>query len=177
MLRSIGVVAICLFCCCNGYSQDTSPASFSGFVTRSDNQNVYLFWNIPDSSKLEYFIAEKSNNGVLWTALDSIVYDGTYYLYIDRSPSVGLNYYRIRGEGNGRTAYSISRRAYVNQIDNPIPIYPNPVDKNLNFQMTALTKGRYQAVVYNSGGVRIAGQVIYMYTISESCLVQISSYK
>ncbi|MCW3116615.1 MAG: type sorting protein [Chitinophagaceae bacterium] len=160
MLRFIGIIAISMLCCSDVFSQDTGTINFTGFVTRSDNENVYLLWEVPDSSNFEYFIAEKSNNGVRWETLDTILHNGDSYLYTDKSPSTGLNYYRIKATANGKIFYSISRRAYVTKIDNSIPIYPNPVNKNLSFQMTALSKGRYQAVVYASNGVKIAGQVI-----------------
>jgi hypothetical protein len=160
MLKSIGLFAIIMFSCSKMFCQDTGKINFTGFVTRSDNENVYLLWEVPDSSNLEYFIAEKSNNGVQWKTLDTILRTGNSYMYTDKTPSVGLNYYRIKAPANGKIFYSISRRAYVSKIDNSIPVYPNPVNKNLRFQMTALSKGRYQAVVYSSNGVRIAGQVI-----------------
>jgi len=160
MLRSIGVFAINMLCCFAVFSQDTSNISFTGFVTRSDNENVFLLWEVPDSSHFEYFIAEKSNNGVQWKTLDTILHNGTSYRYTDNSPSTGLNYYRIQATSNGKIFYSISRRAYVSRIDNTIPVYPNPVSRNLRFQMTALSKGRYQAVVYASNGVRVTGEVI-----------------
>ena len=160
MLRSIGVFAMSLFGCFTVFSQDSSNLNFAGFVTRSDNVNVYLLWELPENSNWEYFIAEKSKNGVQWNTLDTIAHNGTSYMYTDKTPSSGLNYYRIKAAGMGKFLYSISRRAYVSSIDNSIPVYPNPVNKILGFQMTALAKGRYQAVVYSSSGARITGQQI-----------------
>jgi hypothetical protein len=160
MLKPIGIFVISMFCCSALFSQDTGTINFKGFVTRSDNQNVYLLWEIPDSSNFEYFIAEKSSNGVHWETLDTILRNGNSYMYTDKTPLTGLNYYRIKATAIGKIFYSISRRAYISNIDNSIPVYPNPVNKNLGFQMTALAKGRYQAVVYASNGVRIAGRII-----------------
>ena len=160
MLRSIGVFIVTVLCRFVAFSQDTSNVNFSGFVTRSDNENVYLLWDVPDSSDFEYFVVEKSNNGVQWKILDTVLHNGISYRYTDNTPAVGLNYYRIEATVNGKLFYSISRRAYVSNIDNSIPVYPNPVNKDLRFQMTALSKGHYQAVVYASNGVRIAGQSI-----------------
>lgn len=160
MLKFIGVLAIGILWYSNSFCQDHGNINFTGFSTRSDNVNVYLLWEVPDSSNFEYFIAEKSNNGVQWKTLDTIIYNGSSYMYTDRLPLQGLNYYRIKATINGKMFYSISRRAYVSRIDNSIPIYPNPINKNVSFQMTALAKGRYQATVYASNGVKIAGEVI-----------------
>ncbi|MEJ0103468.1 MAG: T9SS type A sorting domain-containing protein [Bacteroidota bacterium] len=133
---------------------------FTGFDTNSNNEYVYLRWQISDSSDVQYFTVEKSKNGVQWQTLDTIPRNGNSYVYIDSIPVIGVNYYRIQAAGSGKTVYSISRRAYVGVIDNLITVYPNPVNKNLRFEMSALTKGRYQAVVYSLNGVRVAGQVI-----------------
>jgi len=135
-------------------------AQFTGFVTNSNNEYVYLQWQIRDSSDVQYFTVEKSKNGVQWQTLDTVPRNGNSYVYIDSIPVIGLNYYRIQAAGSGRTVYSISRRAYVGVIDNLITVYPNPVNKNLRFEMSALSKGRYQAAVYSLNGVKIAGLVI-----------------
>jgi hypothetical protein len=135
-------------------------AQFTGFVTNSNNEYVYLQWQVTDSSDVQYFTVEKSRNGVQWQTLDTIVRNGNSYAYIDSFPATGLNYYRIQAAGSGKLVYSISRRAYVGVIDNFITVYPNPVNKNLRFEMSALTRGKYRASVYSLNGVWIAGQVI-----------------
>jgi hypothetical protein len=135
-------------------------AQFTGFVTNSNNEYVYLQWQVTDSSDVQYFTVEKSRNGVQWQTLDTILKNGNSYAYIDSFPVTGLNYYRIQAAGSGKLVYSISRRAYVGVIDNFITVYPNPVNKNLRFEMSALTKGKYRASVYSLNGVWIAGELI-----------------
>jgi hypothetical protein len=135
-------------------------AQFTGFVTNNNDEFVYLQWQISDSSDVQYFTVEKSRNGVQWQTLDTILRNGNSYAFTDSFPSTGLNYYRVQAAGAGKIVYSISRRAYVGVIDNLITVYPNPVNKNLRFEMSALAKGRYQAGVYSLNGTRIAGQYI-----------------
>jgi hypothetical protein len=79
---------------------------------------------------------------------------------MDKSPFAGVNFYRVRANGAGKTSYSIVRRIYVGRVENVVTIYPNPVYRNLRFQMTAIVKGRYDIVVYNSDGVRVAARNI-----------------
>jgi type IX secretion system substrate protein len=160
MLKSLCTFVAGLLFCLPLFSQGAEDSKFSGFVTRSDNESVSLFWEIPDSSDIQHFIVEKSKNGLQWKSLDTILHMSSTYSYRDNEPSIGLNYYRILAENSGKTFYSIIRRAYVGKIENNITVYPNPVTRNLRFQMTALTKGRYHAVVYNSAGNMIAGEVI-----------------
>ena len=142
------------------YSQSAEDSKFSGFITRSDNENVFLTWEIPDSSDIQHFVVERSKNGLQWSALDTFLHSSTTYSYADRQPYMGLNYYRVQALGNGKTYSSIIRRAYVGKVENFVTIYPNPVNGNLNFQMTALAKGRYNAAVYNSSGYLITGRMI-----------------
>ena len=160
MMRCLCIVVIGLCYSSVVFGQHTEESQFNGFVTRSDNESVFLSWEIPDSSSIEYFIVEKSKNGLQWQGLDTVWHDDASYTYADKSPLIGLNYYRIFASGSGRIFYSIIRRAYVGRIDNTVTVYPNPVSKNLRFQMTALAKGRYNAAVYNSTGSLIAGRII-----------------
>jgi len=152
------VIGLCS--CISLYSQGIEDSKFSGFITRSDNENVFLMWEIPDSSDIQHLIVERSKNGLQWSALDSFLYASTTYSYADRQPYTGLNYYRVKAMGKGKTYSSIIRRAYVGKVENFVTIYPNPVIGNLNFQMTALAKGRYNAAVYNSSGYLITGRII-----------------
>jgi hypothetical protein len=137
----------------------TAPLNihFTGFLSATDDENVYLSWQIqqvvPD---LQYFILEKSHNGVIWSVLDTIPASGIQYAYLDGSPFTGVNFYRVRAVGLGKYDYSIVRRIYVGRVENIITIYPNPVFHNLRFQMTAIIKGKYKYAIYNSAGSRLA---------------------
>jgi len=160
MLRCLCMFVIGLCSSLFLYSQSAEDSKFSGFITRSDNENVFLTWEIPDSSDIQHFVVERSKNGLQWSALDTFLHSSTTYSYADRQPYMGLNYYRVQALGNGKTYSSIIRRAYVGKVENFVTIYPNPVNGNLNFQMTALAKGRYNAAVYNSSGYLITGRMI-----------------
>jgi len=134
---------------------------FTGFTTKINNEKVFLEWNIEQViNDLQYFVLEKSHNGVSWSILDTIHISGTQYSYIDNSPFTGVNFYRIRATGPGKLNYSIIRRIYVGRVENIVTIYPNPVYRNLRFQMTAIIKSRYDVVVYNTDGTRIAAETI-----------------
>jgi hypothetical protein len=149
-------------CCATSllFGQSSEDAKFSGFLSRSDNVNVFLSWEVPDSAGVENFVVERSKNGLQWTALDTVIHATGNYAYSDSRPFVGLNYYRIRAFGNGKSFSSFIRRAYVGKVENIVTIYPNPVKGNLHFQMTALARGRYNAVVYSTAGNMIAGRII-----------------
>ena len=141
----------------------TAPldAQFSSFFLRTNNEIVFIDWSIEQvTNDLQYFILEKSKNGVVWHVLDTVGVNGTTYLYIDETPYLGVNFYRIRAKGQGKNNYSIDRRIYVGHVENIVTIYPNPVHRNLRFRMTAVIKGKYDVVVYNSDGSRVSAQTI-----------------
>ena len=140
-----------------------SPFNFSytGFSTRTNNEKVFLDWQISQTvSELKYFILEKSHNGVVWSVMDTVSISGIQYFYTDNSPFTGVNFYRVRASGSEKTNYSIVRRIYVGRVENIITIYPNPVSRNLRFQMTAIIKGNYDVVIYNADGSRITASTI-----------------
>jgi hypothetical protein len=130
--------------------------NFTGFSAKTDNVKVALYWTIDNpAAELDYFIVEKSENGVAWTALDTIYKSGVEYLFIDDNPAEGVNFYRVNAVGSGKSSLSNVRRIYKNRVENIITVYPNPVYRNLRFQMTGIIAGKYEIAVYNSDGKRI----------------------
>lgn len=161
MLRCFGMFITGMLCYSAACCQDAT-IQFTGFLIRSDNEFVYLQWQVKDSiNEVNYFTVEKSGNGVQWKTLDTIFKSAnTFYNYTDSLPSTGVNYYRIKAAGSDKSVYSFSKRAYVGVIDNLVTVYPNPANKSLRFQMAALTKGRYQAAIFSVTGVKIAQKII-----------------
>ena len=133
---------------------------FTEFAALTDNNHVFINWQTTSSPDLQEFFLEKSENGVTWIILDTILANGVFYQYVDPNPRVGVTYYRIRAAGSGKTYYTVTKRVYVGRIDNSITIYPNPVYRNLRFNMTAIIKGRYDIVVFDSDGKRISARSI-----------------
>ena len=134
---------------------------FTGFFLRTNNEVAFIDWSIEQvTADLQYFVLEKSHNGVAWQILDTVAVNGINYTYIDNTPYQGVNFYRVRAKGQGKNNYTIDRRIYVGHVENVVTIYPNPVYRNLRFRMTAILKGNYDVVVYNSDGSRISGQTI-----------------
>ena len=163
MRRRFGMFIAGMLCIYTMFGQ-ASPhdVQFTGFLTRSDNEYVYMQWEVNDSAgEVQYFTVEKSFNGVQWQTLDTVFKNSNaYYNYTDSVPVTGVNYYRIKASGSDGSLYSFSRRAYVGVINNLVTVYPNPVYNTLRFQMAALTKGRYLAAVFSMTGVKVAQRII-----------------
>ncbi len=161
MLRRFGMFITGMLCYCAAYCQD-ADMSFIGFVTQSNNEYVYLQWEVKDTvGEVLYFTVEKSHNGVQWKTLDTVYKNSNaYFYYTDSLPSTGVNYYRVKANATDKSVYSFSRRAYIGVIDNFVTVYPNPVNRTLRFQMAALTRGRYQASVFSVTGIKIAQKII-----------------
>lgn len=137
-------------------------ASFTNFTSSSNNEFVFLQWQVTDSSNIQFFTIEKSNNGVHWETLDTITSNSNIdnYFFTDSLPETGLNIYRIKANDGNKSLYSFSRRTYVGKVNNLVAVYPNPVKQNLRFEMTALTRGKYRASVFSPAGAKIAEQLI-----------------
>ncbi|MER3497379.1 MAG: hypothetical protein C4308_01450 [Chitinophagaceae bacterium] len=143
----------------------TAPLNvkFTGFIAINREQEVELRWSIEELNRdVEYFLLEKSKNGVAWQVLDTSLPAGNLYRYVDQSPRDGVNFYRISAYGNGKTNSSFTRRIYRDRVENIITVYPNPVIKNLRFQMTAIPARKYELAVYTANGKRIiSGSILH----------------
>jgi hypothetical protein len=161
MLRRFGFFIMGMLFYGAAYCQD-QRIQFTGFVTQSDNEYVYLQWQVKDSiDEVQYFTVQKSNNGVQWKTLDTIFKNANaFYIYTDSVPVTGVNYYRIQAAASDQSIYSFSRRIYVGVVDNLVTVYPNPVNRNVRFQMAALSKGRYQAAIFSVTGAKVAQKII-----------------
>ncbi len=111
---------------------DPLPITLSKFFVESkDGKIVYLNWTTLAEWNNDFFIIEKSKDGVLWHDMLKVPSRGNSelrndYMEIDRKPFYGMNYYRIKQtDFDGAYTYSDVRSVRINTFGN-INIYPNP---------------------------------------------------
>lgn len=116
------------------------PVSWLSFKAKMINNGVELNWATAMEQNNDYFVVERSLNGVTFKSIGQVKGSGNtkeerQYTFFDANPLQGLNYYRIKQvDFNGESAYS--RIAIVrNSIQNTASIYPNPVKDILNIQI------------------------------------------
>ena len=103
--------------------------TFTGEINKNGN---LLHWVTGTEIDNDYFILERSPNAIEFNSIASIDGAGNSstkqtYLYLDKNPLVGLNYYRLKQiDFNG--TYDFSNIIVLNNLlDKHYFIYPNPV--------------------------------------------------
>ena len=105
---------------------------------------VELYWSTVSEMNNDYFMIEKSINGIDFEEIGSINGHGNSnkridYKFIDYEPNNGVSYYRLKQiDYNGE--YSYSKILSVNYNNFMFNIYPNPINKGedlfIEFQET-----------------------------------------
>lgn len=108
---------------------DPPFASFSAVVRESNR--VWLQWDADSIIDGDYFIVERSPDGIHYETIGALLSDQgkTHYELTDQAPPNGSDYYRIRYTGqDGHPRYSKAMELKVSgEVD--FKFYPNPVDK------------------------------------------------
>jgi hypothetical protein len=114
-------------------SAETNPA-FSFFTVTASNGHAVLRWAAPPAKSEDFFIVEKSSDGLhfeMLSAIDASTGMDSVYSLEDNSVGAGTVSYRIRiAAKDGKELCSKT----VNMISAPLAdfrFYPNPVDKLL----------------------------------------------
>lgn len=131
------------------------PVELLNFNAVLYDRKVYLNWQTASENNNDYFLIEKSQNGVDFEAFDQVDGAGTStdllsYSTIDENPFLGTSYYRLKQvDFNGEFSHSETRVVVWNDGKSSLLIYPNPSSGIVNF-VTSETLNSFQ--VYASDG-------------------------
>lgn len=130
------------------YTATPLPVSFIAFNAFKNNQMVHLHWTTANETNNKGFYIERSSNGRDFSALDfmessAIRGNSTSpinYLYIDKQPLKGNNFYRLKQtDVDGKTSYSNIISINLNKAEEFVlnQNFPNPVsDKtSISYQL------------------------------------------
>jgi hypothetical protein len=134
-----------------------------GFAAKIVKEGVQLTWKTENEGNLTGFNIERKDGTSDFVSLQSMQSNGSgQYTYIDRSPAVGINYYRLlQADPFGTVSYSkvIAVNTVSNNIVNdPITLYPNPVSTQFTIKINTaipakvllrVTNAIGQTVIYN----------------------------
>lgn len=105
-------------------------ANFSG--ENKGNENI-LYWTTATEKNLDYYAIERSADGHSFETIGSIESEepnsttAKNYTFTDKKPLRGVNYYRLKIVDTDKSIeYSRSVILYVDNIESPLSIYPNP---------------------------------------------------
>jgi hypothetical protein len=135
----------------SGFAIGASPASLAvdllSFAGKKEQKEVKLTWETASEYESDYFLIEKSLDGKQFSALGQVKGRGIssqkqQYDMFDKTPSVGVNYYRLTAvdkagkETNAQiVAVNFTEKATVT-------IYPNPSNRsNITLNYNTESKG------------------------------------
>ncbi|MCU0430911.1 MAG: glycosyl hydrolase, partial [Cytophagaceae bacterium] len=133
------------------------PSHLLNFTARPQGEQVRLDWSLASESGRGRFIIQRSDDGTLFYALDSLEENtltgaGSQYYYIDAGARQGTVYYRIiYQETKGTMLYS-EIRAVSNQES--YQLYPNPTQSTCLLLSNKSGRSKYR--LYQSNGIEVA---------------------
>ncbi|MGB0861481.1 MAG: T9SS type A sorting domain-containing protein [Saprospiraceae bacterium] len=101
-------------------------------ATVSENKSVILDWRTATEINNDYFNIEKSIDGYEWKTIGKTKGAGNSsqinnYQFIDKNPTNGLNYYRLRQvDFNGDFEYTSIVTAFLKTTNSTLRAFPNP---------------------------------------------------
>jgi hypothetical protein len=119
------------------------PVEFLSFNAKMKDKIVELHWQTATETNNDYFVVQRSLDGVNWISIDSVNGAGTTnlvsnYSYTDDAPLFGVSYYRLK-QVDFDLKFSFSNVAMVNfdgfEI---IDLFPNPSAGNFNLVLNLL---------------------------------------
>ena len=108
------------------------PVELVDFKTYCQNNKVKLSWTTQSELNNDYFIIERSTNGILFNEVGRVQGNGTSnqpheYQFFDEQSLNGISYYRlIQVDFNGQSETHPIIKANCDTDNNELNIYPNP---------------------------------------------------
>lgn len=133
------------------------PVELVNFTAEAGLNHVDLHWSTASETNNDYFVVERSQDGVEIESLDTINGNGTTsemheYTSVDESPHEGLSYYRIKQvDFNGDFTYSEWRSVDMQPLNN-INMYPNPSDGEIHFSLPGESDITWTLTIFNLAG-------------------------
>lgn len=138
------------------------PVTFDKISATKAISGTNLAWTILSEINTAEYVVEKSIDGKSFSAVGTVAATNAgKYAYTDLSAS-GSNYYRIKAiDKDGSFTYSAVVFTVADTKTAAVTVYPNPVtNKQVNVQLSNLSKGSYSIEVYNNLGQAILSKAI-----------------
>jgi hypothetical protein len=123
------------------------------------DETIKLDWDPADQTNHKYYELEKSTDGINFTTISKVSGIGPYS-FIDKSPNVGNNFYRVKNHTADGRSGSTSPINVVYRRNNmmALAIYPNPVNDALNIEFSKAPKSGITVLVTDITGRTVARQ-------------------
>lgn len=122
--------------CMNYTYESPLPVELISFDAAATDQGILLRWKTAQETDNDYFILEKSGDGLRYGPLTTIATSSDLaqpatYQYVDEQPTVGISYYRLSQQDLDGQVNVLATRAVTLGITPRYVLAPNPVNGNL----------------------------------------------
>jgi len=134
--------------------------SFLDLTAVKENSNVLLTWQVAYEVNTQYYMVERSTDGVNFTAIGSISFKegpalGNTYQYTDNNVSApgGSLYYRIRElDTDGKFIYSKVVSVRLGNLSGRLSVYPNPAQSSVTVSFSCTNSGPVSLRLFDMKG-------------------------
>lgn len=136
-------------------------------VKNTNEKDVDVLWKTASEINNDYFVIERSPNGMEWAAIDSLNGAGNSstilsYYYMDDHPFEGVNFYRLR-QVDFDNSYSYSNIRIVNfEGIEIVQLFPNPTDGKFNVVVQSSLTGFIFMTIHDALGKIVKSQKIHV---------------
>lgn len=145
------------------YFEVTLPITLLNYnVTLQNTGVVNLQWQTASETDNKEFIISRSVDGQQFNVVGKVVSfgnttTGNNYVFYDKQPVNGINYYRLEQQDfNGKITDLGVRVVNVSLTDNKVKIYPNPTQDIINVEFVA---GLYNQIQLTDSNGKILKQI------------------
>lgn len=149
-------------------SSDTPlPVDLIGFQAKNKGSKVYLEWITSSEVNNDYFVVERSRDGITYEALSIVQGNGSTtlhseYKYVDNLPYYPVTYYRLKQvDFDGKFEYSKVVHLYTEVLQETLTISPNPCSATVTVSCRTPIKQAIQ--IYNHLGTNVSNSCVVQY--------------
>ena len=140
------------------------PLELLSFEATKQRASVQLDWQTQSEQNIDYFILERSVDGINYSNLQQVAAVGqsnksevNHYAYQDYNPIVGYNYYRLKQvDLNGEVVNSkVIAVSFEQASTSVIQLQPNPAIEDLFINIQAKDETPISMTVFNTTGQQV----------------------
>jgi hypothetical protein len=130
------------------------PVTLTSFKAALKGDVVNVTWKTSLEENIKQFEIERSANGIDFTTIGKVQPGQSNYLFTDKQPLTGYNYYRLKSlDIDGAYKYSIVVLVNTkNETSIISSLYPNPGNGNIQLKLQGVVEGNVMVQVIDQQG-------------------------
>lgn len=133
------------------------PITLEYLTAKLSVKGIDVSWKTSSETKNKKFDLQRSNDGINWDIITSVdakqTTSGSTYSFIDKSPLIGVNYYRLaQHDIDGKVNYTGVTSANFDLKSNELVIYPNPIINQFNVSLSGHENKIFKIALFDLNG-------------------------